>query len=167
MLVLQEEVTTDGVDQAGDSGREALDVADRDPEAESGGGREDMDPPGPRRCTGPLLDELVAVAEIGIASKCLVGELARRLVAIGPQCHLVCDLGQLRTGVRVVLVAGARDHEVEQVRTVSRVDTNSAVLDAVRDILMECGRRRLVGGQEDMIIDIALTMAARKAVAPA
>ena len=28
----------------------------------------------------------------------------------------------------------------------------------VRDILMECGRRRLVGGQEDMIIDIALTM---------
>ena len=28
----------------------------------------------------------------------------------------------------------------------------------VRDILMECGKRRLVGGQEDMIIDIALTM---------
>ncbi|HTW18379.1 MAG TPA: 4-hydroxy-2-oxovalerate aldolase [Nocardioides sp.] len=28
----------------------------------------------------------------------------------------------------------------------------------VRDILMECGRRRLVGGQEDMIIDVALNL---------
>jgi 4-hydroxy 2-oxovalerate aldolase len=32
----------------------------------------------------------------------------------------------------------------------------------VRDILMECGRRRLVGGQEDMIIDIALSMPGRR-----
>jgi len=36
----------------------------------------------------------------------------------------------------------------------------------VRQILMECGRRRLVGGQEDMIIDIALTLAAEREGAP-
>lgn len=37
----------------------------------------------------------------------------------------------------------------------------------VRDLLMECGRRRLVGGQEDMIYDIALTIVAEQEAASA
>ncbi|MFG1667695.1 4-hydroxy-2-oxovalerate aldolase [Streptomyces sp. Y7] len=37
----------------------------------------------------------------------------------------------------------------------------------VRDLLMECGGRRLVGGQEDMIYDIALTIVAEREARPA
>jgi 4-hydroxy 2-oxovalerate aldolase len=37
----------------------------------------------------------------------------------------------------------------------------------VRELLMECGRRRLVGGQEDMIYDIALTIVAERERQPA
>jgi 4-hydroxy 2-oxovalerate aldolase len=32
-----------------------------------------------------------------------------------------------------------------------------------REILIELGERRMVGGQEDMIVDVALDLAARKA----
>jgi 4-hydroxy 2-oxovalerate aldolase len=32
-----------------------------------------------------------------------------------------------------------------------------------REILVELGRRRMVGGQEDMIVDVALDMAAARA----
>jgi 4-hydroxy 2-oxovalerate aldolase len=34
-----------------------------------------------------------------------------------------------------------------------------------RDILLECGKRRVVGGQEDIIIEVALELAAKKSVA--
>lgn len=35
----------------------------------------------------------------------------------------------------------------------------------VRDILIECGARKLVGGQEDMIVDVALTLVAEREAA--
>jgi 4-hydroxy 2-oxovalerate aldolase len=37
----------------------------------------------------------------------------------------------------------------------------------VPDILMECGERRLVGGQEDVITDIALNLVAVPEAQPA
>ena len=40
----------------------------------------------------------------------------------------------------------------------------SEVRDSARDILVELGRQRLVGGQEDMIEDAALTMVRARAV---
>lgn len=36
-----------------------------------------------------------------------------------------------------------------------------------RDVLMELGRRKMVGGQEDMIVDVALQLASRREGAPA
>jgi 4-hydroxy-2-oxovalerate/4-hydroxy-2-oxohexanoate aldolase len=93
----------------------------------------------------------------------------------------VCDRMGVKTGVDVFKIADVAEDLVTPIMDFPvRIDRNSLTLGyagvyssfllfakraeekygvSAREILLEMGRRRMVGGQEDMIEDIALTMA--------
>ena len=52
----------------------------------------------------------------------------------------------------------------QHLHTMQNVQAKQFGIDA-RDILIELGKRQVVGGQEDMIIDVAAEFAKKKAVA--
>jgi len=100
----------------------------------------------------------------------------------------VCARMGIETGVDVFKIADvAEDIVVPLMDHIIRIDRDSLALGyagvyssfllfakraaakygvPARDILLELGRRKMVGGQEDMIEDAAITMARQRRVAP-